>query len=57
MLPELVKLAGISETPEEKAAVPNYRDIVLEHMAKRAVGTEVIKSQVRKDSLPPGTSA
>ena len=57
MLPELVTLAGIKETSEEKAKVPNYRDVALEHMAKRAAGTEAIKARDRNDILPPGSAA
>lgn len=47
LIPGLAKLAGIKETAEEKAKLPNYSDVAAEHMAMRKAHVEALRAQKR----------
>jgi hypothetical protein len=47
LIPGLAELAGIKETAEEKAKIPNYSDVAAEHMAMRKAHVEALREQKR----------
>jgi uncharacterized membrane protein YccC len=47
LIPGLAKLAGVKETAEEKARIPNYSEVAAEHMAMRKAHLEALRAEKR----------
>ena len=57
LLPNLIKLAEVKETPEEKAQKTDYERLAREHMDKRVAGTKAIKEAAQMGPSSNGPAA